>query len=103
MLGNKLDYSNWLKEKLKNGSAKEFKKGTSKIKPLQTFEQKLASINTEDELYGFANRRRVLGINLPEWNEEQVKAIKWRLMEIRKTVKVGLYMMMGLGSITRAH
>ena len=43
MLGNKLDYSNWLKEKL-NGSAKEFKKGTSKIKLLQTFEQKLASI-----------------------------------------------------------
>ena len=71
-------------EKLKNGTAKEFKKGTSKIKPLQTFEQKLASISTEDELYGFANRRRVLGINLPEWNQEQVKAIKWRLMEIRK-------------------
>ena len=84
MLGNKLDYSNWLKEKLKNGSAKEFKKGTSKIRLLQTFEQKLASINTEDKLYGFANRRRVLGINLPEWNDEQVKAIKWRLMEIRK-------------------
>ena len=32
MLGNKLDYSNWLKEKLKDGTAKEFKKGTSKIK-----------------------------------------------------------------------
>ena len=48
MLGNKLDYSNWLKEKLKNYTAKEFKKGTSKIKFLQTFEQKLASINTED-------------------------------------------------------
>ena len=84
MLGNKLDYSNWLKENLKHGSAKEFKKGTSKIKPLQNFEAKLASITTENELYGFANRRRVLGINLPEWNDEQVKAIKWRLMEIRK-------------------
>ena len=79
-----MDYSNWLKEKLKTGSAKEFKKGTSKIKFLQTFESKLASITTEEELYGFGNRRRVLGINLPEWNDEQVRAIKWRLMEIRK-------------------
>ena len=38
---------------------------------------------TEDELYGFANRKRVLGVNLPKWSDEQVKAIKWRLMEIR--------------------
>ena len=80
-----MDYSDYIKDKLSKGLAKTFEHGTSKIKPLQTFEQKLASITTEDELYGFANRRRVLGVNLPEWSDEQVKAIKLRLMEIRKS------------------
>ena len=78
-----MDYSNYIKDKLSKGLARTFKHGTSKIKPLQSFEAKLASIHTEEELYGFANRRRVLGVNLPEWSDEQVKAIKWRLMEIR--------------------
>jgi len=78
-----MDYSNYIKDKLSKGFVRTFEHGTSKIKPLQSFEDKLASITTEEELYGFANRRRVLGVNLPEWSDEQVKAIKWRLMEIR--------------------
>ena len=78
-----MDYSEYIKDKLSKGLVKTFEHGTSKIKPLQTFEDTLASITTEDELYGFANRKRVLGVNLPKWSDEQVKAIKWRLMEIR--------------------
>ena len=64
-----MDYSDYIKDKLSKGLAKTFEHGTSKIKPLQSFEDKLASITTEEELYGFANRRRVLGVNLPEWSD----------------------------------
>lgn len=37
----------------------------------ETVEEKLATITSLDELYGFANRRKVLGLDLPKWTDEE--------------------------------
>lgn len=58
--------------------------GTSKINPCRTFEEKVASCSTLAELEGFANRRRVLGIDLPKWTEDQRRVILARKYELER-------------------
>ena len=49
---------------------------------------KLAKINCLQELYGFANRRKVLGISdeniLPKWTEEERQLILARKYELER-------------------
>lgn len=49
-----------------------------------TFEQKLKSITTVEELYGFANRRKVLQVDLPDWTEEERAMILQRKYELEQ-------------------
>mgnify|MGYP005988580703 FL=1 len=46
--------------------------------------KKLQNIKTLDELYGFANRRKVLNVDLPKWTEEERKIILMRKYELEK-------------------
>lgn len=50
----------------------------------KTIEQKLAGIHSLDELDGFANRSRVLGVELPRWTEAERAAILRRKFELEK-------------------
>lgn len=56
---------------------------------LMTFKEKLATIHSIDELYGFANRRRVLGVDLPKWTDEEVALIVERKFELQKLAAKG--------------
>ena len=73
-----------MQTKINEGKAKVYSHGDSKIKSLLTLADKLNSIDDLEELRGFANRRSVLQVDLPKWNEEQKKAILWRKAEILK-------------------
>ena len=53
------------------------------MKPNRTFEEKLASCASLQELEGFANRRRY-DPSLPKWTDEQRKAIIYRKLEMEK-------------------
>ena len=50
--------------------------------------EKLAKINCLEELYGFASRRKVLGISdeniLPKWTEEERQLILARKYELER-------------------
>ena len=56
--------------------------------PLSRLSEKLAKINCLQELYGFANRRKVLGISdeniLPKWTEEERRLILARKYELEQ-------------------
>lgn len=52
-----------------------------------TFSEKLAGIDCLDELYGFANRRRVLGVDLPKWTEDERRMILARKYELERKKK----------------
>lgn len=52
-----------------------------------TFEEKLATIHSLDVLYGFANRRKVLGVDLPKWTEDEVRMILARKYQLEKESK----------------
>ena len=56
--------------------------------PLSQLSAKLAKINCLQELYGFANRRKVLGISdeniLPKWTEEERQLILARKYELER-------------------
>lgn len=80
----KKEFSKSLQTKINEGKAKVYPYGDSQIKPLLTFADKLNSIDDLEELRGFANRRSILQVDLPKWNEEQKKAILWRKAEILK-------------------
>lgn len=54
---------------------------------LMTFEEKLATIHSLDVLYGFANRRKVLGVDLPKWTEDEVRMILARKYQLEKESK----------------
>jgi len=47
-------------------------------------EDKLKTIHSLEELYGFANRRKVLGVDLPKWTEEERRLILARKYELEK-------------------
>lgn len=49
-----------------------------------TFEQKLKSITSLEELYGFANRRKVLQVDLPAWTDEERAMILQRKYELEQ-------------------
>ena len=78
------EFSKSLQTKINEGKAKVYPHGDSQIKPLLTLADKLNSIDDLEELRGFANRRSVLQVDLPKWNEEERKAILWRKTELMK-------------------
>lgn len=47
-------------------------------------EDKLKNVHTLEELYGFANRRKVLGVDLPKWTDEERRLILARKYELEK-------------------
>jgi len=49
-----------------------------------TFEEKVNAISCLEELEGFANRRKVLGVDLPKWSEEERQIILMRKYELEK-------------------
>ena len=59
----------------------------------RSLSDKLASIHCIDELYGFANRRKVLGIYdesiIPKWTDEEVALIVERKFELQKLAAKG--------------
>ena len=54
-------------------------------------EKKLAAVQSLEELYGFANRRKVLGITddkiAPRWTENERRMILARKYELQKANK----------------
>jgi len=74
----------WLQKKIDSGEARIVPRGTNKFSRLRSFESKLASITDLDELRGFWDRSKVLGLKLPNWSDEQKQAIKFRAMQIKK-------------------
>jgi hypothetical protein len=79
---------NWLQTRLDTGAAKIYPRGTFKITPCVTIAEKLQSIRSLDELYGFANRRKVTGCIddkiMPKWNEQERRLILARKYELEK-------------------
>ena len=73
-----------MQKKIDSGDARIVPCGTNKFSRLQSFESKLASITDLDELRGFWDRSKVLGLKLPNWTDEQKQAIKFRAMQIKK-------------------
>ena len=51
---------------------------------IQELERKLATINTMEELKGFANRRSIFKLDVPKWSENEKRAIQWRKIEIER-------------------
>jgi hypothetical protein len=47
-------------------------------------EDKLKNIHSLEELYGFANRRKVLGVDLPRWTDDERRLILARKYELEK-------------------
>lgn len=47
-------------------------------------EDKLKNVHSLEELYGFANRRKVLGVDLPKWTEEERRLILARKYELER-------------------
>jgi len=56
--------------------------GTHKVSPKNTFQQRLDSCNTIEELEGFANRRKYLPA-LPRWTENERAAIIHKKTEMQ--------------------
>jgi len=81
------EFSKSLQRRISEGKARVYPRGDSKIKPLLTFADKLNSIDDLEELRGFANRRSILQVDLPKWNEEERKAILWRKTELMKATR----------------
>ena len=60
-----------------------------------TFEQKLKSITSLEELYGFANRRKVLQVDLPDWTDEERAMILQRKYELEQgKIQRALYVLL---------
>lgn len=79
---------NWLQTRLNTRAAKIYPRGTFKIAPCVTLAEKLQSIRSLDELYGFANRRKVTGCIddkiFPPWNKEERRIILARKYELER-------------------
>ena len=56
--------------------------GHHQVQLCRTFDEKLQSIDDLEVLEGFANRRRVLGVDLPKWTRDEVDAIRHRKAEL---------------------
>ena len=53
----------------------------------ETLAEKLATITSLDELYGFANKRGVLGLDLPKWTDDERALILARKYELQTQQK----------------
>ena len=73
-----------LQKMIRTGEARIVPHGTNKFRRLQSFKSKLASITDLDELRGFWDRSKVLGVKLPSWTDEQKQAMKFRAMQIKR-------------------
>ena len=64
-----------------------------RVSQVSRLSRKLASIHCIDELYGFANRRKVLGIYdeniIPKWTDAEVALIVDRKFELQKLAAKG--------------
>lgn len=62
-----------------------------RVSQVSRLSQKLAAIHCLEELYGFANRRKVLGITddkiAPRWTENERRMILARKYELQKAGK----------------
>ena len=76
----------WLQKKIDSGEAQIVPHGMNKFNRLQSFESKLASITDLEELRGFWDRSKVLGLKLPSWTDKQKQAIKFRAMQIKREI-----------------
>lgn len=79
----------WISHKIKSGRAIVRPAGFHKVSPKNTFQQRLDSCNTIEELEGFANRRKYLPA-LPRWTENERAAIihkKTEMQNVRRKRK----------------
>ena len=72
----------WIKHGINSGRAKVHPAGTHKVSPKSTFQQRLDSCHTIQELEGFANRRKYLP-SLPRWTENERAAIIHKKTEMQ--------------------
>ena len=64
------------------GKAEIFPRGHHQVQLCRTFGEKLQSIDDLEVLEGYANRRRVLGVDLPKWTQDEMDAIRYRKAEL---------------------
>jgi hypothetical protein len=79
----------WINHGINSGRAIVHLAGTHKVSPKSTFQQRLDSCNTIEELEGFANRRKYLP-SLPRWTENERAAIihkKTEMQNVRRKRK----------------
>lgn len=72
----------WIKHGIDSGLATVRPAGFHKVSPKNTFQQRLDSCNTIEELEGFANRRKYLPA-LPRWTENERAAIIHKKTEMQ--------------------
>jgi hypothetical protein len=65
-----------------DGKAEIFPRGHHQVQLCRTFGEKLQSIDDLEVLEGYANRRRVLGVDLPKWTQDEMDAIRYRKAEL---------------------
>ena len=66
------------------GTARVYPRGHFNVQPKRTLRQKLEAITDIEELEGFANRRRVTGVDLPKWTQNEIEQIKERLWILKQ-------------------
>ena len=72
----------WIKHGIDSGRAIVRPAGFHKVEHKSTFQQRLDSCNTIQELEGFANRRKYLP-SLPRWTESERAAIIHKKTEMQ--------------------
>ena len=72
----------WIKHGINSGRAIVHPAGTHKVSHKSTFQQRLDSCNTIEELEGFANRRKYFTA-LPRWTENERAAIIHKKAEMQ--------------------
>tara|TARA_B110000902_G_C14068125_1_gene498181 strand:+ start:102 stop:428 length:327 start_codon:yes stop_codon:yes gene_type:complete len=72
----------WIKHGIDSGRAIVSPAGFHKVAPKSTFQQRLDSCNTIQELEGFANRRKY-SPSLPRWTENERAAIIHKKTEMQ--------------------
>ena len=70
--------------RIEAGTARVFPHGHFNVQPKRTLRAKLDAITDLEELEGFANRRRVTGVDLPKWTQDEIEQIKERLWILKQ-------------------
>ena len=73
----------WINHGINSGRAIVHPAGFHKVAPKSTFQQRLDSCNTIEELEGFANRRSLYNPSLPRWTENERAAIIHKKTEMQ--------------------